>query len=208
MRNTGCLTFIKALKPYPSSFSTTPNYKANYFNNIQRIPHQGIRFFVLLCVHFWFANKLKTTALIIDIQHLTRLFFNKGVFLEVTESNDTIMKKKLFLSSLFLLSFFFQSCVKEEVRIVEPPRMTAEMHYSFYSGIRTVEIEGEIINRGNVYLEGAQLRFRLYDRNGFLITTYFQDFSVRNSPNYGSYFYTSLNERYVYEVKADIWNLW
>jgi len=119
-----------------------------------------------------------------------------------------IMKKLLLLSSLFLILFSFQSCVREEVLIVEPPRMTAEMNYTFYTGIRTVEIEGEIINRGNVFIEGAQIRFRLYDRNGYLITTYFQDFIVRNSPNYGAYFYTALNENYIYEVKVDVWDLW
>jgi hypothetical protein len=118
------------------------------------------------------------------------------------------MKKTLLLNSFLLLLFSLQSCVKEEVLIVEPPRMTAEMNYTFYSGIRTVEIEGEVINRGNVFIEGAQIRFRLYDKNGYLITTYFQDFTVRNSPNYGAYFYTALNERYVYEVKADVWDLW
>jgi hypothetical protein len=118
------------------------------------------------------------------------------------------MKKILLLSSLFLVLLSFQSCVREEVIIVEPPRMTAEMNYSFYSGIRTVEVEGEIINRGNVYVEGAQIRFRLYDRNGYLITTYFQDFAVNNSPGFGTYFYTALNEKYVYDVKADVWDLW
>lgn len=112
-----------------------------------------------------------------------------------------------------LLPFFIvpvmliQACSKEEAPQAQPKR-TAEMNYSFYTGIRNVEVEGEIINRGNVYLNGTQIRFLLYDHNGYLIRTYFNDFKVDNYPGEGTYFYTMFSEPGVSEVKAEIWDLW
>lgn len=109
------------------------------------------------------------------------------------------------LSSVLTL----QSCVREEVVLVPvEPKLTAEIDYSYYIGLKWVEVEGEIINRGNVPLNGAQIRFRLYDRDGYLLNTYFVDYDVLKDPGYGAYFYGEFQQRYVYEVRADIWDLW
>lgn len=120
----------------------------------------------------------------------------------------TVMKKWiLFIAMSSVL--FLNSCVKEEVILVPvEPRLTAEIDYTYYTGLRWVEVEGEIINRGNVPIRGAQIRYSLYDIDGLLISTYFRDYDVFADPGQGVYFYGEFPERYVYEVRAEIWDLW
>jgi hypothetical protein len=117
--------------------------------------------------------------------------------------------KKAFLLFALTSMFLMQSCVQEEVVFVPvEPKLTAEIDYTYYTGLRWVEVEGEIVNRGNVPLKGAQIRYRLFDRDGYLINTYFVDYDVLADPGYGTYFYSEFPERYTYEVIADIWDLW
>ncbi len=118
------------------------------------------------------------------------------------------MKRTILLMfTLGLISL--QSCVQEEIIIVqEAPVLKAELNYSYYLGLRIVEVEGEIINRGNAMLSGAQIRFRLYDEDGFLITTLFRDYTVNVGPDAGIYFYADFIQPGTFDVVADIWDVW
>lgn len=118
------------------------------------------------------------------------------------------MKRTILL--LFALGLIgLQGCVQEEIILVQEPIVKqAELNYSYYLGLRIVEVEGEIVNRGNIPLAGAQIRFRLFDEDGYLITTLFRDFNLNVSPGDGIYFYSDFVQPGTFDVKADIWDVW
>ncbi len=100
------------------------------------------------------------------------------------------------------------SCIREEVIIVEPVRQTADINFSFHSSRNFVVIEGDIINTGNTYMRGAEIRFQLYDNYGYLMATYFKRFDLGVSPGDGRYFYMDIPERYINDVRSDVWSIW
>lgn len=117
------------------------------------------------------------------------------------------MKNKTLLLTLGIM-MTLSSCIREEVIIVEPVRQTADINYSFYTSRNFVEIEGDIINTGNTYIRGAEIRFQLYDSYGYLVATYFESFDLSVAPGDGRYFYIDIPERYIYDVRSDVWSIW
>jgi hypothetical protein len=75
------------------------------------------------------------------------------------------MKKWMMICGLGLLAL--SGCVREEVPYY--PVTNAAVQFDYWSDRYGTDIEGEIYNDGETYIDAVQLEVRTYDNRGFII---------------------------------------
>lgn len=113
-------------------------------------------------------------------------------------------QKLLLLSTLFITLFAFNGCYYEETIIIEDPTPRASVVFDFWSGARTVEVDGEIYNDGNVYIQSVDIEVFMYDEFGYLLSSYIETIYVGLHPRAFFTFQMDFFERHVYDVDVAI----
>lgn len=103
---------------------------------------------------------------------------------------------------LTLVVFGLNSCADDVVIIHDTPQ--ASVSFDFWAGARNVEVDGEIFNDGNTFIESVELEIILYDEYGRYINSAFQTFWVDMGPLESFLFSTDLRESQVYDVEVVI----
>ena len=77
----------------------------------------------------------------------------------------TDMKKWMMIFGLGLLAL--SGCGREEVPYY--PITDADVYFDYWSDRYGTDVEGELYNDGETYIDAVQLEMRTYDRHGFII---------------------------------------
>ena len=75
------------------------------------------------------------------------------------------MKKWMMIFGLGLLAL--SGCGREEVPYY--PITDADVYFDYWSDRYGTDVEGELYNDGETYIDAVQLEMRTYDRHGFII---------------------------------------
>jgi hypothetical protein len=107
-----------------------------------------------------------------------------------------------------LILIAFNGCYYDEVVIVNegPPR--ASVTYDFWAGARNVEIDGELFNDGNVFINEAEIEVLLFDIYGEFISSYFYTFHVDLRSRDFTPFEIDISQRGVFDVDVRIVDLY
>ena len=109
-------------------------------------------------------------------------------------------------AALFFILFGLNGCT--ETIIINNGIPEASVEWDFWAGARSVEVDGEIYNDGNTYIESVELEVLMYDERGHYITSIFQTFGVGMS-RYDSFIFSlDIREREVYDVEVRIQRMW
>jgi|GEM_PF-1761661 len=112
------------------------------------------------------------------------------------------MKAKFLLIALLVLgsSMIFTSCVYEEPVIVyQQPRVAVD--FDFWTGSRHVEIDGSVLNQGNVDVRSVNIEFLLIDRYGDVVSSSWHQYRVNLLPREEFFFSIDIGEFGIYEVR-------
>ncbi len=110
-----------------------------------------------------------------------------------------------FMTVLTVL-FTFNGCSDDVIVDAANPR--ASVIFDFWAGSRTVEVDGEIFNDGNTFIEQVEIEIALYDEFGQYIKSVYQGFRVDLRPQDSFIFSTDLREFDVYDVDVLISTFW
>jgi hypothetical protein len=84
----------------------------------------------------------------------------------------------------------------------------ASVAFDFWAGARNVEVDGEIFNDGNTYIEHIEIEILLYDEVGQYINSAYQSFAVDLRPQDSFIFTSDLHEYEIYDVDVLITTFW
>lgn len=112
------------------------------------------------------------------------------------------MKSKFVLIALITLggSLLFSSCTYDDPVVVTAQPSVA-ISYDFWTGARHVEIDGSVLNNGNVEVQTVNIEFILVDEFGYAISSSWHRYRVNILPGQAFFFSIDIGEFAVYDVR-------
>ena len=110
------------------------------------------------------------------------------------------------ITTVLLILFTFNGCSDDIEVQGNNPR--ASVVYDFWAGARNVEVDGEIFNDGNTFIEYVEVEIAMYDEFGQYTKSVFQSFSVDLRPQDSFIFSTDFRAFDVYDVEVTISTFW
>ena len=96
--------------------------------------------------------------------------------------------------------FLMTGCVKETIVINDPLITDADLYYEYIADSWGTEVEGELYNDGETYIEAVQLEVRFYDRRGNILDYEFVWVDTYFHPGGSVGFYFDFPNTGVYDV--------
>lgn len=115
--------------------------------------------------------------------------------------------RRLFTIILIILSASaFTGCVvvhdEPPVVVAQPPHV--DVAYDFWTGSRSVEVDGEIFNDGPGFAQTVELEFRFFNKYGDWVDTDYRTFHLDLPPGHSANFYADFGYWNIYDVDVRV----
>jgi hypothetical protein len=134
------------------------------------------------------ANKTKGFQRINELNNPLHVLFMRQLFLPIT--------------LLFVFIGGLSSCVDDVIVVDSNPH--ASVSWDFWAGARNVEVDGEIFNEGNSFIQVVELEIEMFDDYGDYISTVYKEFVVNLDQGRSTTFAIDVRERHVFTVDVRV----